>query len=120
MIVTANKRQENIQKVGMPQWSEADETLAKALEEKTLTPVNMPSVIDAGKIDSKAAFSYKARFEVTPDVAEVKYEGFELVKQSAEVKGEAVDEDPRCVRIPGCQAGDEHIVRSVVHGHRYE
>lgn len=69
-----------------------NETLPKALEEKTLTPVNMPSV-EAGKIDSKAAFSYKARFEVTPDVAEVKFEGFELVKQSAEVKGEEVDEE---------------------------
>jgi trigger factor len=70
-----------------------NETLPKALEEKTLTPVNMPSVVEAGKIDTKAAFSYKARFEVTPDVAEVKYEGFELVKQSAEVKGEEVDEE---------------------------
>ncbi|MEO8875799.1 MAG: trigger factor, partial [Polyangiaceae bacterium] len=69
-----------------------NETLPKALEEKTLTPVNMPSV-EAGKIEPKAAFSYKARFEVTPDVADVKYEGFELVKPSAEVKGEEVDEE---------------------------
>ncbi len=54
-------------------------TLPKALEEKTIVPVSTPNV-EPGKVDVNAAFSYKARFEVQPDIdgATVKYEGFEL------------------------------------------
>ncbi len=69
-----------------------NDTLPKVLTDKNVTPVSMPSV-EAGKIDSKGVFSYKARFEVSPDIEEVKYEGFELVKQEAEVKDAEVDEE---------------------------
>lgn len=68
-----------------------NDTLPKVLSEKNVTPVSMPSV-EAGKIDAKEDFSYKARFEVAPDVGDVKYEGFDLFRPSAEVKDGEVDE----------------------------
>ncbi|HEX7667603.1 MAG TPA: trigger factor, partial [Polyangiaceae bacterium] len=69
-----------------------NETLPKVLTDKNVTPVSMPSV-EAGKIDPKEVFSYKARFEVSPDIEDVKYEGLELVKQEASVKDTEVDEE---------------------------
>ncbi|MDB4994509.1 MAG: Cell division trigger factor [Myxococcaceae bacterium] len=68
-----------------------NDTLPKVLAEKSMTPVSMPNV-EAGKIDPKAAFSYKARFEVSPDIEEVKYEGFELSRPNAEVTDKMVDD----------------------------
>src|SRR6516165_7060798 len=47
-----------------------NETLPKALSEKNVTPVNQPQV-EPGKFDDRASFSYKARFEVQPDIADV-------------------------------------------------
>ena len=93
-----------------------NDTLPKALSEKNVTPVSMPSV-EAGKIDPKAAFSFKARFEVSPDIENVKYEGFELVKQESVVKDEEVQTElenlqKRAARLEpihpprGAKAGD--------------
>jgi trigger factor len=72
-------------------------TLPKALSENNVVPITQPSV-EPGKVDAKADFSYVARFEVTPDVAEVKYEGFELTRPKAEVKDEQVDEQLEGIR----------------------
>ena len=93
-----------------------NDTLPKALSEKNVTPVSMPSV-EAGKIDPKTAFSFKARFEVSPDIENVKYEGFELVKQESVVKDEEVQTElenlqKRAARLEpinpprGAKAGD--------------
>lgn len=68
-----------------------NDTLPKVLTEKNVTPVSMPSV-EAGKIDPKAAFSYKARFEVSPDIEKVVYEGFEVTRPKSEVTDAMVDE----------------------------
>jgi len=67
------------------------ETLPKVLTEKNVQPVSQPAV-EAGPIDPKAAFAYKARFEVQPEIGEVKYEGFELTRPSAEVTDAMVDD----------------------------
>jgi trigger factor len=72
-------------------------TLPKALSEHNVVPITTPSV-EPGKVDAKESFSYVARFEVTPDVEEVKFEGFELFKPKAEVSGEQVDEQLEAVR----------------------
>ncbi len=69
-----------------------NDTLPKVLSEKNLTPVNQPSVEAGEAIDPKKAFSYKARFEVQPDIEDVKYEGFELYKPKVEVPDSAIDE----------------------------
>ena len=72
-------------------------TLPKALSEKNVVPITQPSV-EPGKVDAKEAFSYTARFEVTPDVEEVKFEGFELTRPKAEVTDEQVDEQLEAIR----------------------
>ena len=69
-----------------------NDTLPKVLSEKNLTPVSQPSVEAGEAIDPKKAFSYKARFEVQPEIEDVKYEGFELHKPKVEVPDSAIDE----------------------------
>ncbi len=74
-----------------------NDTLPKVLSEKNLTPVSQPAV-EADGIDPKKAFSYKARFEVQPDIEEVKFEGFELYRPKVEVDEKAVDEQLELLR----------------------
>jgi len=69
-----------------------NDTLPKVLSEKNLTPVSQPSVEAGEAVDPKKAFSYKARFEVQPEIEDVKYEGFELYKPKVEVPDSAIDE----------------------------
>jgi trigger factor len=69
-----------------------NDTLPKVLSDKKLTPVNQPSVEAGQSVDPKKAFSYKARFEVQPEITDVKYEGFELFRPKVEVPESAVDE----------------------------
>ena len=73
-------------------------TLPRALTDKNVTPVNMPNV-EAGTVDPAGAFSYKARFEVAPEVEEVKYEGFELYRPKADVGDAMVDEQLERLRL---------------------
>jgi trigger factor len=73
------------------------ETLPKALSEKQVQPVNQPEV-EAGKFQHGSAFSYKARFEVQPEIAEVAYEGLELERPAEEATAEAVDEQLEFLR----------------------
>jgi len=74
-----------------------NETLPKALSEKNVQPVNQPQV-EPGKFDQASAFSYKARFEVQPDIADVAYEGFELERPPEVATDEAVDEQLELLR----------------------
>ncbi len=73
-------------------------TLPKALSENNVVPITQPNV-QPGKVDAKEAFSYVARFEVTPDVEEVKHEGFDLVRPKAEVSDEQVDAELEAIRL---------------------
>jgi trigger factor len=73
------------------------DTLPKALSANNVQPVNQP-LVEAGKIENGSAFSYKARFEVTPEISEVVFEGLELVRPST-VAGEVmVDEQIELLR----------------------
>ena len=74
-------------------------TLPKALTEKNVTPVSQPQVVEAGKIAPTAAFSYRARFEVQPEIEDVKYEGFELVRPPTVVEEKMVDEQLEGLRL---------------------
>src|SRR5271170_1872781 len=74
-------------------------TLPKALTEKNVTPVSQPQVIEAGKVSATLAFSYKARFEVQPDIGEVKYEGFQLVRPPVAVEDKMVEEQLEGLRL---------------------
>ena len=68
------------------------DTLPKVLSDKNLTPVNQPVVEPSHAVDPKKAFSYKARFEVQPDIDAVTYEGFELYRPKVEVPETEVEE----------------------------
>ncbi len=73
------------------------DTLPKALSENNVQPVNQPRV-ETGKVENGAAFSYKARFEVTPEIPDVVFEGLELLRPST-IAGEAmVDEQIEALR----------------------
>lgn len=74
-----------------------NDTLPKALSERNVTPINQPQV-EAGKFEQGTAFSYKARFEVQPDVAEVSYEGLDLVRPPEAATDAAVDEQLELLR----------------------
>jgi trigger factor len=69
-----------------------NDTLPKILAEKNLTPVNQPAVEAEKGADPKLPFSYKARFEVQPDIEDVKFEGLELFKPKVEVPEKDIEE----------------------------
>lgn len=58
-----------------------DTTLNRALTEKQVQPLNQPAIAPA-ELKADEAFSYKARFEVRPDIEAVKWEGFEVKRPS--------------------------------------
>ncbi len=65
-------------------------TLDKALASNQIMPLSQPQVEAASPPERAAAFSYKARFEVQPEVGAVKFEQFELKRPNAEVTDEMV------------------------------
>jgi trigger factor len=74
-----------------------NDTLPKALSEKNVQPINQPQV-EAGKFEQDANFSYKARFEVQPEIGDVAYEGLELVRPPEVATDTAVDEQLELLR----------------------
>src|SRR6266566_2584866 len=74
-----------------------DDTLSKALSEKNVQPLSQPN-IEPQKLASGTNFSYKARFEVRPQIASVKYEGFEVKRPSGEVTDAMVAEELESLR----------------------
>ena len=72
-------------------------TLPRAFSEKNMTPVSQPNV-EAGLVTANQAFSYKARFEVQPEIADVKYEGFELTRPPSTVEDKMVEEQLDALR----------------------
>jgi trigger factor len=74
-----------------------NQTLPQALSEKQVQPVNQPQV-EAGKFDQGSPFSYKARFEVSPEISEVAYEGLDLEKPQGEATEQMVDEQIELLR----------------------
>ena len=75
-----------------------NDTLPKVLTDKNVTPVTRPTV-EAGKFAVNEPFSYKARFEVQPDIEDVKFEGFNLVRPKLEATPAMVDEQIEALRL---------------------
>lgn len=69
-----------------------DTTLPKALAQESVTPLATLS-IQPSKLDQKGPFSYRARFEVTPDIESPKYDGFAVKKPSTKVDEELVTKE---------------------------
>lgn len=67
-----------------------DETLQKAMLDHKLQPLNSPA-IEQDKLEANRPFLYKARFEVVPEVKDVKYEALSVKRPKVEVKDEEVD-----------------------------
>ncbi len=74
-----------------------NDTLPKVLTDRNVTPVTRPTV-ETGKFAVNEAFSYKARFEVQPEIENVTYEGFELVRPKLEATTAMVDEQVEALR----------------------
>src|SRR6266566_3696579 len=66
-----------------------DVTLQKALTEKNVQPLSQPN-IEPQKLSAGTNFSYKARFEVRPEISSVKYDGFEVKRPSGAVTDEMI------------------------------
>jgi trigger factor len=75
-----------------------DTTLPQVLTEKQVTPVTRPTV-ETGVVSATETFSYKARFEVQPDIEEVKYDGFQLYRPKLEATDAMVDEQLESLRL---------------------
>jgi trigger factor len=67
-----------------------DETLPIAMAEKSVQPLSKPAIAP-NELSPNASFTYRARFEVRPDVAEVKWEGLAVKKPKLDVPESAID-----------------------------
>ena len=67
-----------------------DDSLQKALTDKEVQPLTQPSV-EPAELNPKEAFSFKARFEVRPEIEKVEWEGLEAKRKKAEVTDELLD-----------------------------
>lgn len=67
-----------------------DTTLNQALADKQVQPLSQPAIAP-NELRPDDDFSYKARFEVRPDITEVKWEGFEVKRPKAEPSDDMID-----------------------------
>jgi trigger factor len=67
-----------------------DETLPMALSQKEVQPLSKPAIAP-NELSPDASFVYRARFEVRPEVAEVKWEGLDVKKPKLDVPEAAID-----------------------------
>jgi trigger factor len=74
-----------------------DETLNKALAEQKVEPLSEPAIAPT-ELRPAEPFSYKARFEVRPEIASVKWEGLEVTRQSVAVTDDMVDAEIQTLR----------------------
>ena len=61
-----------------------DNSLQEAFKDDKVQPLTQPDV-EPGELKPDASFSFKARFEVRPEIAEVRWEGLEAKRPSMEV-----------------------------------
>jgi trigger factor len=66
-----------------------DESFPQAVAKNNLQPVNAPA-IEPQKVEDKKPFSYKARFEIVPEIAEVKYDALVAKRPKVKVEKEQV------------------------------
>jgi len=66
-----------------------DATLQQALGDKNIQPLTQPSV-EPAELEPKKPFSFKARFEVRPEIEQVEWKGLAATKPSVAVTEEVV------------------------------
>jgi trigger factor len=74
-----------------------DSTLNQALAAKQVQPLSQPAIAPT-ELRPDDAFSYKARFEVRPDIDEVKWEGFEVKRPLIVASEEMIDAEVAALR----------------------
>lgn len=74
-----------------------DETFPQAVSEQKVQPVSAPA-IESQKLQETGPFSYKARFEVVPQIERVTYEGLEGKRPRAVVTDEQVNAEVERLR----------------------
>jgi trigger factor len=67
-----------------------DATLNEALASRQVSPLSQPAIAPT-ELKPEAAFTYKARFEVRPEVSHVSWQGFEVKRASTTVTDDLVD-----------------------------
>src|SRR5262245_1399254 len=93
-----------------------DETFPKAVSDQNLQPVNSPA-IEPQKLEENKPFTYKARFEIVPQIESVKYDGLAAKRPKTEVTEAQINEELERLRREHatleppkksrpCQAGD--------------
>jgi trigger factor len=92
-----------------------NESLPRALSEQNLTPINQPRV-EAGELNDTADFAYKARFEVQPELNDVKFEGLALERPAIVVEDADVDAELEEIRKAHARFEPPAKVRAVASG----
>ena len=66
-----------------------DDTFPKAVDEKQLQPVSNPD-FEPQKVVESEPFTYKARFEIVPEIEKLQFEGLEAKRPKVEVTKEMI------------------------------
>ncbi|APR77450.1 Cell division trigger factor [Minicystis rosea] len=74
-----------------------DETLNQALAQQSVQPLSQPAIAPVD-LKPEEPFSYKARFEVRPEIASVKWDGFEVTRPATAATDAAVDAEIQRLR----------------------
>lgn len=74
-----------------------EETFAAAVAEKSLQPISAPRFDDA-RIAGASPFVYKARFEILPEIAEVRWEGLTAKRPKTQPTEEAIQAELELLR----------------------
>jgi trigger factor len=92
-----------------------DDTFPKAAAEKSMQPINQPSV-EPQKFATGKAFSYKARCEVLPFIESVKYEGLVAKRPATTVSDEKVNEELEAIRVANSTLEEPKSPRAAAKG----
>lgn len=76
----------------------ADRTLPRALSDHKVEPITQPSVI-LGELSPADPFSFKARFEVRPEIESVKWEGLSAKRPKVEVTDGMLEPELESLRV---------------------
>lgn len=75
-----------------------EDTLSNALKDKNIRPISNPQ-IEKPKPNPNEDFAYTARFEVTPDIDKVEYEGLEVKRPVYPVNDVMIDQEIEKLRM---------------------
>lgn len=74
-----------------------DESLQKALSDKAVQPLSKPAIAPT-ELRPSAPFLFKARFEVRPEIDEVKWQGFAVKRPKIEIAESEIDAEVEVLR----------------------